>query len=154
MNDRTRPVHVAVVGSSNFDVVANAKRLPREGEVLTVSNLKLFSGGKGANRAVGVVRLGARATLIGAVGADIIADFLIQALESNGIDTAWVKRDPSRTTGCSFIAIMPSGNNVSFVDPAANFSLLPADVERAREVMEHATAFSSILGLPLETWES
>jgi ribokinase len=142
---------VAVLGSSNFDLVARADRLPREGEVLTVSNLKLFAAGKGANRAVGITRLGAKATLIGAVGSDIIGDFLLRTLASDGIDTAWVKRDPVRTTGCSFIALMPSGNNASFVDPAANFSLTPDDVERARSIIETSDALCADLEVPLET---
>jgi ribokinase len=154
MDDSRRQAHVVVLGSNNFDLVARAERLPREGEVVVASNLKLFAGGKGANRAVAAVRLGAGATLLGCVGADLIGDFLLEHLASNGIDTAWVKRDPARTTGCSFIALMPSGNNASFVDPAANFSLRPADVERAKDVIEAADALCSDLEVPLETVEA
>jgi ribokinase len=154
MTERFRQVHVVVVGSTNFDLVAHAERLPREGEVLTISNLGLFAGGKGANRAVAASRLGARATLIGAVGADILGDFLVQSLESNGIDITLLKRDPSRTTGCSFIALMPSGNNASFVDPAANLCLRPSDIERAKELIEQADALCCDLEVPLETVEA
>ena len=86
-------VRVVVVGSSNFDVVVNADRPPREGENILATNLKFFPGGKGANQAVAVKRLGAQVTFIGAVGKDIIGDFLVGHLEAGGIDTEWVRRE-------------------------------------------------------------
>jgi len=147
-------VHVVVVGSTNFDLVVKAKRLPKEGETLLVNNLKFFPGGKGANQAVGVARLGTQTSFIGAVGKDMIGDFLVQGLMENGIDTAWVKRDGARSTGCAFIMLFPNGNNCITVDPAANNTLTPADVERARRVIERADALSTVLEVPLEAVEA
>ncbi|HZT69483.1 MAG TPA: ribokinase [Terriglobia bacterium] len=147
-------VRVVVVGSNNFDMVVNADRLPREGENLLATNLKFFPGGKGANQAVAVARLGAKATFIGAVGKDIIGDFLVGHLEASGIDTRWVRRDPTRSTGCAFIAIYPNGNNSIIVDPAANYTLTPADIERAQESIEEADAVLTVLEIPIETVEA
>jgi len=147
-------VHVVVVGSTNFDLVVKADRLPKEGESMLATNLKFFPGGKGANQAVGVARLGARTTFIGSVGRDMIGDFLIQGLEANGIDTAWVRRDPACTTGCAFIMLLPNGNNSIVVDPAANFALTPADIERAAEVIARADALGTVLEVPLEVVEA
>ncbi|HVA00324.1 MAG TPA: ribokinase [Terriglobia bacterium] len=147
-------VRVVVVGSNNFDMVMNAERVPREGENLLATNLKFFPGGKGANQAVAVARLGAHATLIGAVGQDVIGDFLLHNLEASGIDTRWVKRDPGRATGSAFIAIYPSGNNSIVVDPAANFTLMPADIERAQESIAAADAILTVLEIPIETVEA
>lgn len=147
-------VRVVVAGSSNFDMVVNADRLPREGENLLATNLKFFPGGKGANQAVAVARLGAKVTFIGAVGKDIIGDFLVGHLESSGIDTRWVRRDPSRSTGCAFIAIYPSGNNSIVVDPGANHTLMPADIERAHEAIADSDAILTVLEIPMETVEA
>ena len=147
-------VHVVVVGSTNFDLVVKTERLPKEGETMLVNNLKFFPGGKGANQAVGVARLGAKTSFIGAVGKDMIGDFLIQGLGENGIDTTWVKRDAARSTGCAFIMLFPNGNNCITVDPAANNTLTPTDVERAREVIERADAVSTVLEIPLEVVEA
>ena len=147
-------LQVVVVGSTNFDMVVKAERLPKEGESLLVSNLKFFPGGKGANQAVAVARLGARTSLVGAVGADIIGDFLLQGLAAEGIDTAWVRRDPGRATGSAFIMLFPNGNNCIAVDPAANFNLTPADIERAKGVIERADALSTVLEIPLEAVEA
>jgi ribokinase len=154
MTRNAENIQVVVVGSTNFDLVVKAERLPKEGETLLVSNLKFFPGGKGANQAVAAARLGARTTLVGAVGTDIIGDFLLQGLATEGIDTSCVRRDPARATGSAFIMLFPSGNNCIAVDPAANFNLTPADIERAKDVIERADALSTVLEIPLETVEA
>lgn len=147
-------VHVVSVGSTNFDLVVKAERLPKEGESMLATNLKFFPGGKGANQAVAVARLGAKATFVGSVGKDVIGDFLIQGLQASGIDTAWVRRDPGRATGCAFIMLFPKGNNTIVVDPAANFALTPADIERAGEAIARADALCTVLEIPLEVVEA
>jgi len=151
---RVEEVHVVVVGSTNFDLVVKAERLPKEGESMLATNLKFFPGGKGANQAVAVARLGAKATFVGAVGKDMIGDFLIQGLEANAIDTTYVRRDPACSTGCAFIMLFPNGNNSIVVDPAANFSLTPADIERAGEVIGRADALCTVLEVPLTVVET
>lgn len=151
---RAEDVHVVAVGSTNFDMVVKAERLPKEGESMLTTNLKFFPGGKGANQAVGVARLGARTTFIGAVGRDMVGDFLIQGLEANAIDTTWVKRDANRTTGCAFIMLFPNGNNSIVVDPGANFSLTAADIAQAAEVIAKADALCTVLEIPLDVVEA
>lgn len=151
---RAEEVHVVSVGSTNFDLVVKAERLPKEGESMLATNLKFFPGGKGANQAVAVARLGAKATFVGSVGKDVIGDFLIQGLQASGIDTAWVRRDPGRATGCAFIMLFPNGNNTIVVDPAANFALTPADIERAGEAIARADALCTVLEIPLEVVEA
>lgn len=151
---QAKDLQVVVVGSTNFDMVVKSERLPQEGESLLVSNLKFFPGGKGANQAVAVARMGARTTLVGTVGTDIIGDFLLLGLSREGIDTACVRRDPGRATGSAFIMVFPNGNNAIAVDPAANFNLAPADIERAKDVIERADAVSTVLEIPLESVEA
>jgi ribokinase len=135
-------------------LVVKAERLPKEGESMLVKDLQFFPGGKGANQAVAVARMEAKASFLSCVGQDIIGDFLIHHLESCGIDTTWVKRTPQRSTGCAFIMLFPNGNNCITVDPAANLELTPADVERAQEVIERADAVASVLEIPLEVVEA
>lgn len=154
MTRHTKQVHLVLVGSTNFDLVVKAERLPKEGETLLATNLKFFPGGKGANQAVAVARMGAKTTFIGAVGRDMIGEFLIQGLKSNGIDTAWVKRDSGRTTGCAFITLYPNGNNSIVVDPGANFALAPGDIERAKKAIARADALCTVLEIPLEVVEA
>lgn len=151
---RPEEVHVVVVGSTNFDLVVSADRLPKQGETMLVKNLKFFPGGKGANQAVGVARMRAETSFVGAVGGDVLGGFLIQGLQSNGIDTTWVKRDPERATGCAYIMVFPNGDNCITVDPAANLALTPADIENARELIERADAVTTVLEIPMEVVEA
>ncbi|HZY33079.1 MAG TPA: PfkB family carbohydrate kinase, partial [Rhodanobacter sp.] len=53
-----------------------------------------FAGGAPANVAVAASRLGAVATFVGSVGEDLFGDFILRALESEGVDTSGVGRQP------------------------------------------------------------
>ncbi len=147
-------VHVVVVGSANFDLVVKAERLPKQGESMLASNLKFFSGGKGANQAVAVRRQGAATTFLGAVGKDMIGDFLLAGMQSGGVSTEWVKRSTERTTGCAWISIYPNGNNSIVVDPGANHTLAPEDVERAASTIQAADALLTVLEVPIKVVET
>jgi ribokinase len=151
---RIEDVHVVAVGSTNFDLVVKAERLPKEGESMLATNLKFFPGGKGANQAVGVARLGAKTTFIGSVGRDMIGDFLVRGLETNGIDVTWVRRDPERSTGCACIMLFPNGNNSIVVDPSANFALSRTDLEKAAGVIGAADALCTVLEIPMDVVEA
>ena len=145
---------VAVVGSTNFDMVVRADRLPKEGENVMATGLKFFPGGKGGNQAVAVRRLGAQATFIGCVGEDVFGQFLLRNLRTSGIESRWVKRTKRVATGCAFIPVLPTGNNAIVVDVGANLELTPRDIERARRPIERADALLTVLELRLETVEA
>lgn len=77
---------VVVVGSLNMDLVARAQRLPRAGETLPGDSFFTVPGGKGANQAVAVARLGGSVAMIGNVGDDDYGRQLHRALYVEGID--------------------------------------------------------------------
>jgi ribokinase len=114
-----------VVGSANVDLVARCERLPRPGETVTDAELQRIPGGKGANQAVAVARLGARTRFVGRIGADGLA---LQSLEREGVDTSGVVRDGGES-GVALILVESSGENVIVVAPGANARLIPADVD-------------------------
>lgn len=147
-------LRVVSVGSTIFDLVVRAPRVPREGEVVVSTGLRFFHGGKGSNRAIALARLGARTALISAVGDDSNGRFALEGLAANGVDTTWVKRSDEAATGCSWITILPSGNNATWVDPSANLMLAPADVERAGDAIRGADALASDLEVSLDAVEA
>ncbi|HAH00142.1 MAG TPA: hypothetical protein DCL75_15115 [Ktedonobacter sp.] len=62
---------ILVVGSLNMDQIVRVPHIPVLGETLLgAGSLKLIPGGKGANQAVTMARLGAAVTMAGRVGSD------------------------------------------------------------------------------------
>ena len=49
---------IVIVGSANTDLIVRADRIPSPGETVLGGEFRIVSGGKGANQAVAVARLG------------------------------------------------------------------------------------------------
>ena len=122
--------HIIVVGSVNADLVVVSERLPAPGETVTGGTFSRHGGGKGANQAVAAARLGARVTMVGAVGADPFGDEALELLAAEGIDVAAVAR-ADEPTGVALIAVDAAGENQISVASGANAALDPEAVERA-----------------------
>jgi ribokinase len=95
------------------------------GELLT------FAGGKGANQAVAAARLGARVSMVGRVGDDDSGRGLVAGLAAEGIDVAWISRDPSVPTGAALILVDEDGQNLIAVAPGANATVGEEEVKHA-----------------------
>lgn len=121
---------ITVTGSINLDIVATGPTLPRPGETVTDARLARHPGGKGANQALAARRLGADVCLIGAVGADDMADEALKLLQAGGVELSGVQHINGETTGVALIAVAADGENLIVVCPGANKVLRPADVTR------------------------
>jgi fructokinase len=107
-------------------------------------------GGAPANVAVAAAKLGAEAAFIGSVGEDLFGDFILHALDAEGVDTSAVRRcEPPTHTSLAFVEITGGGDR-SFTfyrsDPAADELLGPEDV--SREVFSGAS-FVNFGSIPL-----
>src|SRR5437762_13389009 len=103
---------ILVVGSLNMDQIVQIPRLPALGETLLgAGSLKLIPGGKGANQAVAMARLGASVSMAGRVGTDPFGEQLLDALKVDQIDTRLITIDQQEATGVAFIFLTPDGNN-------------------------------------------
>ena len=120
-----RPVNLTVVGSINVDYTLQVERLPRPGETVAAHHFLRAPGGKGANQAVAAARLGAKVTMVGAVGDDMLAEEALVGLRAAG-----VKLELERTgeTGLAMIYVDASGENEIAVFPGANGALTPREV--------------------------
>ena len=68
-------------------------------------------GGAPANVAVAASRLGSEAAFVGSVGDDLFGDFILRALESEGVETGGVSRQSAPTrTSLAFVEIGPDGD--------------------------------------------
>jgi ribokinase len=142
---------VCVVGSANVDLVFRAARLPGTGETVAAHRFSEGCGGKGANQAVMAARLGARACLVGRVGADSFGQLLLKNLRTNDVDTVFVGTDPERPTGVAAVVVDDEGRNCIVVAEGANGRLTPADVRAAADSVRAARILLCQLETPLET---
>ena len=91
-------------------------------------------GGAPANVAVAAARLGSEAAFVGSVGKDLFGDFVLRALDAEGVDTSGVGRcEPPTRTSLAFVEISDSGDReFTFYrsDPAADELLSSEDISR------------------------
>jgi ribokinase len=80
---------IVVVGSINVDLVATAEYIPAPGETISGSSFQIHSGGKGANQAVAIARLGYPVSLIGCIGEDAFGTQLRPAWRMNRSTSRW-----------------------------------------------------------------
>ena len=115
---------IVVVGSINMDLVSRTERAPSPGETVFGKSFQMFSGGKGANQAVAVARLGYPVILLGMLGSDSFGDQLLDQLRSDGVDTSHIERIEG-STGTALIVVDAHGENSIIVNPGANLAVTP-----------------------------
>src|SRR5579859_1731627 len=81
---------ITVVGSFNMDLFIEAPRFPAPGETLFGKNFRRAPGGKGANQAYAIARMGQAAAMIGALGQDAFGEEMAANLGSADVDISGV----------------------------------------------------------------
>ena len=108
-----------VFGGVNLDQVVYLSRPPKEGETLEGENIETFLGGKGANQAVALSRLGASVSFVGNVGQDPFGEELTASLSSEGIDLSMLG-SVNKKTGTALINVFENSENQIIYIPGAN----------------------------------
>lgn len=142
---------IAVVGSLNMDYVAYVERAPRAGETVLSRGFECSPGGKGANQAYALGKMGAEAAMFGAVGKDGNGDMLLDNLRSVKVDVSHVMRT-QEPTGTALITVDQStGDNCIVVAQGANNKVTCQYID---SVLEELLAYDIVifqLEIPLET---
>lgn len=141
------PCTVATCGSVNVDVTAFCDRLPRPGETVMGQRCTIALGGKGANQAVAVSRLGARSIFIGRTGTDAFAALARRRLAELGVELDHLASDPNAPTGVAVINVDRRAENSIIVIGGANLAVGDADIDGAKPALRLA----QVLLLQLET---
>ena len=114
-----------------MDIVITVDKLPLKGEtVFSSKGVKLSCGGKGANQAVAMSKLGLDVFMIGKVGDDDYGHNLKRNLKDNNISINNIIIDKSCKTGVAYITVDKNGNNTIVVDPGANLKLTKNDITK------------------------
>ena len=142
---------IVVAGSSNIDMTAYVKSLPRPGETIGDGRFLQANGGKGANQAVSAARLGGDVAFLTCVGEDMQGRMLREVFASDGIHTEFMKYSATSPTGTALIFVADDGENCIAVAPGANQELLPADIDAAESAFADASWLLMQLEIPLQT---
>lgn len=142
---------IIVFGSINIDLVATAPRLPIAGETLLGDTFIKVPGGKGANQAVALAKLGVPTQMVGRVGADSFGAELVQNLQDAGVQTENIFVDETVSSGVAIITVAHNGENQIVVIPGANGQVNQEDVERLTGILPTAKALLLQLEIPINT---
>lgn len=139
-------IKAAVVGSVNMDLILKAPHIPECGENVVGTDYGYACGGKGANQATALAKLGAKVKMIGKVADDANGRKLIENLEKNSIDASGVAKSGTQT-GLAAILLDGEGRNRIIVYEGANAEIIPG------EAIEAIDADADLLLVQFETSE-
>ncbi|WP_319560457.1 ribokinase [Marispirochaeta sp.] len=139
------------IGSINMDLVVHVGRFPEPGETLTGSVFNTFPGGKGANQAVALAKLGADIHLVGKVGDDAFGRQESAYLASIGVDISLVETVPACSTGVAIIEVDGTGENHIVIVPGANDRMDTNYIEQYLRKNMEGNLYLLQLEIPLDT---
>lgn len=141
---------IIVIGSANTDMVVKTDTLPLPGETKLGGTFFMNAGGKGANQAVAVARMGGNVTFVTKVGNDIFGKQTVDGLKKENINTRYVFIDDAAPSGTALIMVNEEGENCIVVAPGANANLLPMDIEMVK-IINKTEIILMQLEIPMET---
>jgi ribokinase len=129
MSDDAR---IVVVGSHAPGLFLRVKRVPRAGEtIIGWDYQEPMDGGKGSNQAIAAARLGAPVSFVGCVGQDRIGDDGELWMREAGVDTRYLRRSASTSSGVGFIMLNDDGVPAMVTSMGANAELSTQDIDTA-----------------------
>jgi len=140
-----------VVGSLNMDMVTRVDRFPAPGETLRGQSFHVYPGGKGANQAVALARLGARVEMVGALGDDVLGRRYRELLTALQIGAAGVAETSEIGTGTASIEVTSAGDNHIIIVAGANDTVTPAYIESQRDRITACEYLLIQLEIPIES---
>lgn len=141
---------IVVVGSINMDLVTICNRVPEGGETLFGEEFFQVPGGKGANQAVAIGKLGTDVTMLGKVGKDSFGKDLIEAMKKSGVKTEHIK-EGEKATGIAKIIVEKNGQNRILVVAGANSEVDREYIDEHLDVIRDCDVLVAQLEIPIET---
>jgi sugar/nucleoside kinase (ribokinase family) len=134
------PPRILCIGIPVRDLTFRVQGLPARGSKVNASHFDEICGGNALNAAIGIVRLGGRASICGPMGdaRESSSRYIFEKLAHEGIDTKHIIHMPGLVTPISNIMIDPSGERtiVTFRDP----ELWKVHLPDANELLEDCHA--------------
>ncbi len=133
-----------------MDMVVKAEKHPLPGETLLGGDFFMNAGGKGANQAVAVARLGGDLTFVAKVGNDVFGQQIVEGFRKENMNTDYVFVDENNPSGAALIMVNAEGENCIVVAPGSNGNLLMSDIDKVKNIVD-AEIILMQLEIPIET---
>ena len=146
-----RRLHACVVGSINVDLFVLVDDLPAPGATVLGRGTRRAVGGKGANQAVALSRLGVATDLVGAIGDDDDGRAAVAALAAAHVDHGGVRRIPGQQTGFAAITVDARGENTIVVTTGANDACTPLVIRSEQRRIEMPEVLVAQLEIPTDS---
>ena len=149
---------ILVVGSLMMNQGIETSVIPEEGQTVMGEDIKKSPGGKGANQAVQMARLGADVTLIGKIGRDRDGEELVKVCKEAGVNTEQIIYDDVLPTGSSIVLLETvPGQKVkkrSIVIPGATTQLTVDEIAYLEDEMDKYDLVVLQNAIPMEVNEA
>ena len=149
MNDG---LYAVVVGSLNFDTIYMQDRLPCRGETFFARSVSTAPGGKGANQAVQLAKLGIKTYMVGKVGDDLFGSYMKTQLKSSGVDCTYIGTG-KKNTGIAAVHALPDASAQATVAPGANMEMLVSEIDTLRHLITGAKVVVLQMEIPRSVTE-
>jgi sugar/nucleoside kinase (ribokinase family)/kynurenine formamidase len=125
-----RPVRAVCIGVHIVDTLGRpVTAIPEKQGRQLLEEIRISPAGTAAGTAVTLAKLGADVVSMGAVGDDLLADFLGTAMRSHGVDVSGLARKPGTQTSATMLPIRPNGERPALHCPGATALLGEGDVD-------------------------
>ena len=145
---------ILVVGSFVMDQIVTTDIFPRQGQTILAKSFKKAPGGKGANQAVQMARLGADVTICGKLGRDENGKIMFSVCDEAGIHTEHILFDTATSSGCAVIILEEkpgvATENRIMVIPGANMTIKSSEIEFLEDCIADFDMVVLQLEIPME----
>ena len=142
---------IVVIGSLNMDHIVHVPHMVKQGEtILAKDDLRFVPGGKGANQAYAIGKLGGDVCMLGKVGTDEAGKSMLKNLLAVAVDTSKIEFS-NASTGTAWICVNEEGDNSIVVIPGANKQVDISYIERNLSEIQKAEMVILQLEIPIET---
>ena len=142
---------IAVIGSTNMDLVSYTDTIPAAGETREATGFHTACGGKGANQAVAAGKLGAHVMMVTVIGDDLFGEKSMDNFMDNNIDTEYVWTATGVASGVATILVDSTSQNRILIHKGANACLTPEVIDEAADALRECGLIVLQLEIPLET---
>ena len=141
---------ILVVGSLNMDYSIKTSKMPNVGETVLGKEYTLNPGGKGANCAYALGRLGADITMLGMVGLDENGKILKNNLKEVNVNDKNIK-EINDSTGVAFVTVDEGGENSIIVISGANSKVDKSFIDENIALIKDSDIIVMQLEIPIDT---